>query len=82
MPETDGYEAARFIRQAERVSNANWKVPMRIVAMTTNAMTGDREKCVASGMDDYLSKPIRKADLQSALIKRTAHELIRKASES
>ncbi|HEY4989549.1 MAG TPA: response regulator, partial [Opitutaceae bacterium] len=65
----DGYEAARLIRQAERSSNANWKAPVRIVAMTANAMTGDREKCLASGMDDYLSKPVRKAELQSALIK-------------
>jgi signal transduction histidine kinase/CheY-like chemotaxis protein len=69
MPELDGYEASRFIRQAERASNANWRVPMRIVAMTANAMTGDREKCIASGMDDYLSKPVRKADLQAALLK-------------
>jgi two-component system, sensor histidine kinase and response regulator len=69
MPEMDGYEASRFIRKAERTSKATWKAPMRIVAMTANAMTGDREKCVASGMDDYLSKPVRKVDLQSALSK-------------
>ena len=69
MPEMDGYEASLLIRQAEHSSNANWKVPVRIVAMTANAMTGDREKCVASGMDDYLSKPVRKADLQAVLVK-------------
>jgi len=69
MPEMDGYEASRLIREAERKSNASWKVPVRIVAMTANAMAGDREMCIAAGMDDYLSKPVRKTDLQSALIK-------------
>jgi two-component system, sensor histidine kinase and response regulator len=72
MPEMDGYEASRMIRHAEKTSNANWKVPVRIVAMTANAMTGDREKCLAAGMDDYLSKPVRKAELQSALAKWSA----------
>jgi signal transduction histidine kinase/CheY-like chemotaxis protein len=67
MPEMDGYEAARTIRQAERTSNANWRVPVHIVAMTANAMTGDRERCLSAGMDDYLSKPVRRAELHSAL---------------
>jgi signal transduction histidine kinase/DNA-binding response OmpR family regulator len=69
MPEMDGYEASRMIRQAERTSNHSWKAPVHIVAMTANAMTGDREKCLAAGMDDYLSKPVRKSELRSALIK-------------
>ena len=69
MPELDGYEASRQIRQAEKTSDVPWKSPVPIVAMTAHAMTGDREKCLAVGMDDYLSKPVRKADLQSALIK-------------
>jgi signal transduction histidine kinase/DNA-binding response OmpR family regulator len=68
MPEMDGYEASRKIRQAER-SPTSWKAPVHIVAMTANAMTGDREKCLAAGMDDYLSKPVRKAELRSALMK-------------
>jgi signal transduction histidine kinase/CheY-like chemotaxis protein len=69
MPDMDGYEAAKMIRQDERTANANWRIPVHIVAMTANAMTGDRERCLAAGMDDYLSKPVRRAELQSALKK-------------
>ena len=68
MPEMDGYEASRMIRQAE-LSPTPWKAPIHIVAMTANAMTGDREKCLAAGMDDYLSKPVRKPELRAALLK-------------
>jgi len=61
MPEMDGLEATRRIR-------ARWPdgTP-RIVAMTANAMEGDREMCLAAGMDDYLSKPIRPDALTQAL---------------
>ena len=66
MPEMDGYEATRRIREMEK-ENRKRKAPLYIVAMTANAMRGDREKCLSSGMDDYLTKPLRSADLQAAL---------------
>ncbi len=65
MPELDGYEAARAIRERE-VNEPKWTRP-RMVAMTGNAMQGDREKCLEAGMDDYISKPVRIDDLVAAL---------------
>jgi CheY-like chemotaxis protein/HPt (histidine-containing phosphotransfer) domain-containing protein len=62
MPEMDGLETARRI--CER-----WPAAKRpkIIAMTGNALLGDRERCLAAGMDDYISKPVRIAELQTAL---------------
>ncbi len=62
MPEMDGYQATQEIRRAA----GNGAQPV-IVAMTANAMTGDREKCLEAGMDDYISKPIRREDLVRVL---------------
>ena len=62
MPEMDGLEATRRIS----AQLAAGKRP-RIVAMTANAMQGDREMCLAAGMDDYLTKPIRVDRLVEAL---------------
>jgi PAS domain S-box-containing protein len=62
MPEMDGFEATALIRKMEGSSTHT-----PIVAMTANAMKGDREKCLASGMDDYVAKPIRPKDLQTIL---------------
>lgn len=62
MPEMDGLEATRRIR-------ADWPAEQqpRIIAMTANAMRGDRELCLAAGMDDYVSKPVQVKDLRRAL---------------
>jgi PAS domain S-box-containing protein len=65
MPELDGYETTQRIRAAEGQQGGGRRV--RIVAMTAHAMKGDREKCLAAGMDDYISKPIRTEDLGRAL---------------
>jgi len=59
MPEMDGFEATATIRESERNSGKH----LRIIAMTAHAMAGDRERCLAAGMDGYVSKPIRADDL-------------------
>jgi CheY-like chemotaxis protein len=62
MPEMNGYDAATEIR---RMAGSGPRIP--IVALTAHALTGERERCLASGMDDYLSKPFRRDDLEVVL---------------
>ena len=67
MPEMDGLEATRAIRERQKAGAANYHSNIVIIAMTAQAMQGDREKCLAAGMDDYLAKPIRPKDVRAII---------------
>jgi len=70
MPEMDGFEATAQIRQLE---GALRHIP--VIAMTANAMSGDREKCLAAGMDDYISKPVHGQQLCELVLRWAEHPL-------
>jgi len=65
MPVLDGYSATRRWRDLEQQRKAQRRLP--IIAMTANAMAGDRRKCLDAGMDDYLSKPVSRAELEQCI---------------
>jgi CheY-like chemotaxis protein len=66
MPEMDGFQATRAIRQRE-AANGDADEPVPIIALTANAMEGDRQACLDSGMDDYISKPVFLEKLRTCL---------------
>jgi len=72
MPEMDGFEATAAIRNKEKGSGLH----QIIVALTAHAMKGDREKCLAAGMDAYLSKPIRPQELDEVLVRYAARHQV------
>ena len=71
MPEADGFESTRLIRRWEAMQKNKQRIP--IIAMTANALKGDKEKCIGAGMDDYISKPFTAKALKETLRKYTNH---------
>ncbi|MGH7956306.1 MAG: response regulator, partial [Opitutaceae bacterium] len=77
MPEMDGLAATRAIRAAQAAGEPGFPTELRIIAMTANAMAGDRERCLEAGMDDYLSKPVTPDALRAVLDRHAAHDVRR-----
>lgn len=75
MPEMDGLQATSEIRKQKNIEQ-----PV-IIAMTAYAMQGDKEKCLAAGMDDYITKPVRMSDLKAAITKWKGKKLLKPSSE-
>ena len=78
MPEMDGYEATRWIRSSD-AGVRNPHIP--VIAMTAHAMKGDREQCLAAGMNDYLCKPVQPKDLAETLARWLTEPVVESPSE-
>jgi CheY-like chemotaxis protein/HPt (histidine-containing phosphotransfer) domain-containing protein len=81
MPEMDGLEATKLLRKRQMIGGyVNYQSRIIIVAMTAHAMQGDREKCIAAGMDDYLAKPVRPKDVRE-MIERWGGKIVLEARQ-
>jgi CheY-like chemotaxis protein len=78
MPIMDGFEATYISRKREQASDGRTHIP--IIAMTANAIAGDKEHCLESGMDDYVSKPI-KIDILADMLKKWLPEIKENAQD-
>ena len=72
MPVMDGYEATRRLRALEAAGNG---IRTPVIALTASAIEGDRERCLAAGMDDYLTKPFTAAGFQAAIERWTTQQV-------
>ena len=83
MPEMDGYEATREIRLREQQGYhmASRRLPAHIIACTANALKGELEYCLAAGMNDYLSKPIRISEFEVTLKGWSNNQLLSRCCE-
>lgn len=79
MPEMDGFEATRRLRQREKEAGTN---PVPIIALTANSLRGDRNECLAAGMDDYISKPYAPETILAMLEKWLPHKKVGPKSPS
>jgi CheY-like chemotaxis protein len=76
MPGMDGLQATRTIRGWEEKQRSLGRERVRVIAMTAQAVEGDREKCIEAGMDDYISKPFRKETLLGKIRKWSCNESV------